>query len=195
MGAPDPRQAVLDQLFRPPGIWTPGGKSPGGIESGTVRGGNPFRADPSTVRFVKHRQSAQRHVYFVTFQGTIHCHEPDRLYRWSYMYPVERDPTGGWRVCGGAGGAGGGPRRSTPWVNLGGGGWPDQFYAGGSIDAADTRVAAIELRFANGLVLHDDADGQAALFITDEHVEMPATVALIDTAGGEIATHAAFPAD
>jgi hypothetical protein len=128
----------------------------------------------------------------VTFHGAIPRLGPER-HSFSYVFPVERDPRGGWRVRGGAGGAGSTPRRSTPWVNLGGGGWPDQFYAGGRIDTAGLDVARIELRFADGLTLEDDTDAGVALFITGETVEMPATVALLDQAGNDVATHRAFP--
>jgi len=110
-----------------------------------------------------------------------------------YVYPVEPDPGGGWRVRGGAGGAGGGPRRSTPWVNLGGGGWPDRFFAGGWIDDAGLDIDRVALRFANGVTLHDDSSERVALFIADENVAMPGTVALIDRAGHQIATHQPFP--
>jgi hypothetical protein len=96
-------------------------------------------------------------------------------------------------VRGGAGGAGGTSPRSTPWVNLGGGGGPDQFYAGGRIDNAGIDIASVELRFADGLILEDDTNDGVALFITDEMVEMPATVALLDKAGNELAAHPAFP--
>jgi hypothetical protein len=54
-------------------------------------------------------------------------------------------------------------------------------------------VARVELRFANGLTLEDDATAGVALFITDQNVEMPATVALLDEAGNELASHPAFP--
>jgi hypothetical protein len=193
MSAPDPEQAILDELAGPPGQWEPGATSPGGIQSGIVRGGNPFQADPSTIRFVKHRESERRHLYFVTFEGAIPQLGPDRRYPWSYASPVEHDPDGGWRVRGGAGGAGDGPQRSTPWVNLGGGGWPDQFYGGGRIDNAGIDIARVELRFADGLTLEDDPTAGVALFITDQTVEMPATVALLDQAGNNVATHPAFP--
>ena len=192
MGAPDPEQAILDELAGPAGHWEPGGTSRGGIQSGIVRDGNPFQADPSTIRLVKHRESERRHVYFVTFDGTIARLGPDSRYPWSYVFPVEPDPAGGWRVRGGAGGAGDGPQRATPWINLAGGGWPDQFYAGGTIGTAGVDIASVELRFANGLTLEDDSDTGVALFITDRAVDLPATVALIDPSGTEVATHA-FP--
>jgi hypothetical protein len=107
MGAPDPKQAVLDELAGPAGVWEPGGTCPGAVQSGIVRGGNLEQADMSTVRLVKHRQSARRHVYFVTFEGTIPRRGPE-ICRFEYVYPVEPDPTGGWRVFGGAGGSGDG---------------------------------------------------------------------------------------
>jgi hypothetical protein len=191
VSAPDPEQAILDELAGPAGHWEPGQTSPGGIQSGIVRG-NPFQADLSTIRFVKHREAGRRQIYFVTFEGTPH-RDPDGPIPWSYVFPVERDPDGGWQVRGGAGGAGDQPTRSMPWVNLGGGGWPDQFYAGGRIDNAGIAIARIELRFANGLTLEDDTDAGVAVFITDETVEMPATIALLDQAGNEVMTHLAFP--
>jgi hypothetical protein len=192
MGATDPEQAVLDDLAGPVGAWEPGGTSPGGVQVGIVRGGKLEQADMSTVRFVKHRQSARRHLYFVTFEGTIPHLWPD-ICRFQYVYPVEPDPTDGWRVVGGAGGAGDGPLRSRPWVNLAGGGWPDRFYAGGPIEDAGTEVDRIELRFANGIVLHDDATEGVALFITDETVALSATLFMLDRAGNEIATAEPFP--
>ena len=193
MSAPDPKQAILDELARPLGQWEPGGTSPGGWQSGIMRGGNAFQADPATIQFVKHRESERRHLYFVTFEGPIPQLGPDRRYPWSYVFPVEPDPDGGWRVRGGAGGAGGTPPRSRPWVNLGGGGWPDQFYAGGRIDNAGVEVAHVKLRFANGLTLQDDATTGVALFITDQNIEMPATVAVLDHTGNELVSHPAFP--
>jgi hypothetical protein len=97
--------------------------------------------------------------------------------------------TGAQHVFGGAGGAGEAPRRSTPWVNLGGGGWPDRFFAGGRIHDAGTEIDHVELRFANGITLHDDIEEGIALFITDQTVALPAIVALINPSGKEIATH------
>jgi hypothetical protein len=181
-----------DELAGAPGQWEPGATSPGGIQVGIVRGGKPFQADTSTIRVVKHRASERWHLYFVTFDATIPELGPDSR-TFSYVFPVLRDADGGWRVRGGAGDAGDGPLRSTPWVNLAGGGWPDQFYAGGRIDTAELDIARVELRFADGLTLKDDTDAGVALFITDEVVEVPATVALLDQAGNDVATHPAFP--
>ncbi len=115
--------------------------------------------------------------------------------RSSYLFPVERDPNGGWRVRGGAGGAGDEPQRSTPWVNLAGGGWPDQFYAGGRIHDPGIDIARVELRFPSGLTLQDDTDAGVVLFITAQTVEMPATLAMLDRAGDDIALDRPFPDD
>jgi hypothetical protein len=115
MGAEDPEQAILDKLGGPVGVWEPHSVSSGGIQSGTVRGGNLERADLSTVRFVKHRRSERRHLYFVTYSATI-PHLGPETQCCHYVYPVEPDPGGGWRVRGGAGGAGrdrDGPRRGS----------------------------------------------------------------------------------
>lgn len=193
MGAPHPEQAILEELSRPPGRWEPAAASAGGIESGTTCGGNPFEADLSTVRFVKHRRSEQRHLYFVTFEGTIAQLGPENRYPWRYVFPVQRDPSGGWRVRGGAGGAGDEPERPTPWVNLAGGGWPDQFYAGGHVHRAGIDIARVELQFANGLTLEDNPDADVALFITEEKATMPAILVLLADDGNQVATQRPFP--
>lgn len=189
MSAPDPEQVILDELARPPGQWEPGGTSPGGWQSGIVRGGNPFQADLTTVVFVKHRQSVRRRLDFVTFQGTI-PHIAAQRHTLSWLFPLTRQPDGTWRVTGGAGGGDSDmPPRSKPWINLAGGGWPDQFYAGGRIHTAGIDVARVQMRFADGLTLEDDAEHAIALFITDDAVRLPASVALLDDSGTAIALH------
>ena len=187
----DARQAILDHLGRRAGELEPGPASPGGVRSAVVRGGNPFQADPSTARFLKHRESGHRWVYYVTFLASIPQLGPEP-HEFDYVFPVERDGAGEWRVVGGAGGAGGAPRRPKPWINLCGGGWPDAFYAGGRIEAAGVDVARVELRFANGVTLEDDADSSVGLFITEESVQTPATAVLYDAAGDEVARHVAL---
>ncbi len=97
MGASDPARAILDQLAGPVGVWESGATTSCGIASGIVRGGNPEGADLKTVRLVKHRESERRHPFFVTFQATIPRLGRERL-SCDYVYPVERDLGGGWRV-------------------------------------------------------------------------------------------------
>jgi hypothetical protein len=131
----------------------------------------------STLRFRKHRASDSRHIYLVTFDGTHPAFDLTRA-PWRIHSRHSRSvPQAG---------------PSHPWVNLGGGGRPDQFYAGGWIEQAGPHVAQIELQFANGLVLHDDSAKHAALFITDQTVMMAGIVVLVDLEDNEISRHPAF---
>ena len=84
-------------------------------------------------------------------------------------------------------------RATQPGVNLGGGGWPDHFYAGGQIYRAGVDIAQVELRFANGVTLSDDADSDVALFITERPVQLPATAVLLGPSGNEVRSQTAFP--
>jgi hypothetical protein len=77
-------------------------------------------------------------------------------------------------------------------VNFGGGGWPDRFYACGQIYRVGADIAQVELRFANGIKLSDDADAGIALFVTESSVQVPATAVLLDPAGNEIRNETAF---
>ncbi len=43
---------------------------------------------------------------------------------------------------------------------------------------AGADIAHVELRFANGLTLGDDADADVALFITESSVQLPAIAVL-----------------
>jgi hypothetical protein len=191
MGSPTPEQAVIDELSRPPGTITDLAEpQPGAPTPSIVTGGLGFVADLDTLRFVKHRQAGERHVFYVTFAAE---HPRLGLLEMQHAYPVEPAPDGGWRTFGGAGGAGTLSGRATqPGVNLGGGAWPDHFYAGGEIYRAGADIAQVELRFANGVTLSDDADADVALFITESSVQLPATAVLLDPAGNEIRSETAF---
>jgi len=191
VGSPTPEQAVIDALSEPPGTTTVLAEPRRGVPTPTVvSGGLGFVSDLGTLRFIKHRQAGDRHVFYVTCMAE---HLRLGLLEVRYAYPVEPAPHGGWRIVGGAGGAGSFSDRATqPGVNLGGGGWPDHFYAGGQIYRADAEIAQVELRFANGVTLSDDADADVALFITESTVQLPATAVLLDPAGNEIRSETAF---
>ena len=189
----DPEQVILDDLARPPGELEPGPAGGGGWRSGTVRGGGALhRAELASVRFVKHRESSRRRVDFVTFRGSIPMLGDDE-HQFGYFFALEREPDGSWRMVGSAGGGGKSPVRGRPWVNLAGGYGADLFYAGGQIERAGTNIDRVEIRFANGRRLEDDAEQDVALFITDDAVVMPSTVVLLDGAGTKVAEHEAFP--
>jgi hypothetical protein len=190
VGDVDPQRAILEHLARPPGPRRAVSRSPGGVEA-SIGTGNPFRAELSSVRFVKQRASQHRQVFFVTFDGSLPQLGPE-LHRFGYVFALDRDQHGGWLVSGASGGAGGTPHRRQPWVNLGGGGWPDPFFAGGQIDRAGIDITRLRLQFANGVVLDDNSDHNVALFITDDPVALPATVSLQDRSGTQVAMHAAF---
>jgi hypothetical protein len=191
MGSPTLEQAVIDELSRPPGTITdPAQPQPRAPTPSIVTGGLGFVADLDTLSFVKHRQAGERHVFYVTFAAD---HPRLGLLEMKYGYRVEPAPDGGWRTFGGAGGAGTLSGCATqPGVNLGGGGWPGHFYAGGEIYRAGADIAQVELRFANGVTLSDDAVADVALFITESAVQLPATAALLDPAGNEIRSETAF---
>jgi hypothetical protein len=191
MGSPTPEQAVIDELCRPPGTITDLAQPQRGAPTPSiVTGGVGCVADLDTLRFVKHRQVGERHAFYVTFAAE---HPRLGLLEMKYACPVEPAPDGGWRTFGGAGGAGTRSSCATqPGVNLGGGGWPDHFYAGGEIYRAGGDIARVELRFANGVTLNDDADADVALFTTESSVQLPATAVLLDSAGTEIRSETAF---
>jgi hypothetical protein len=191
MGSPTPEQAVIHELSGPPGTITALAEPRSGAPTPTVvTGGLGFLADLDTLRFVKHRQAGKRHVFYVTCVAE-HLRLGSLEVR--YAYPVEPAPDGGWRTVGGSGGAGCFSGRAThAGVNLGGGGWPDHFYAGGQIYRAGADIAQVELRFANGVTLSDDADADVALFITEGSVQLPATAVLLGPSGNEVRSEAVF---
>ena len=163
---------------------------PGAPVPRIVSDGVGFVVNLETLRFVKHRQVGERHVFYVTFTA---AHPRLGRLEMRYIYPVEPAPDGGWRTSGGAGGVHAFSGRAThPAVNLGGGGWPDHFYAGGEIYRAGVAIEKVELRFVNGVTLTDAADMNVALFITESAVELPATAVLLGPAGTEIRAEKAF---
>ena len=189
MGSPTPEQAVIDELSRPPGTITDVAEPQRGARTPSiVTGGLGFVADLDTLRFVKHRHARDGHVFYVTFAAN---HPRLGLLERKYAYAVEPARDGGWRIrrC---------RRRRHPLRprdptrgDLGGGGWPDQFYAGGGIYRAGADIAQVELRVANGATL-SAADADVALFIIDSSVQLPATAVLLDPAGDEIRSGARF---
>lgn len=179
-----PEQVIRDYLAAPHVAASSREDPPGsGWRAETGTGG--MNARPETLTFVKMRALGSRRLYAVTFTGKggrptlFLCH----------MIQDEHD--GAWRFDGGAGGGtSGNPRRGYPWVNLGGGGWPSRFYAGGSLLEDDAGVVArVRLRAANGVTVEDTVDSGIALFLTDDAVTLPIRAELLDSAGALVGQH------
>jgi hypothetical protein len=154
------------------------------------------------MRILKTRATEHRRLYALTFRDADGA-------RWNWTLPVDAAPDGCWAVRGGSGGGGATPLRAAylglrahltrgqrqarrPWANLGGGNWPDRFYAGGRIEHDRGRTATVRLTCANGLVLTDSVDERWVLFVTEQRAEVPVTVELLDHHGTVIGRHSAF---
>lgn len=134
--------------------------------------------------FGKSRGISGRQVHALTFED-----RDGRTQSWACC--ARRDEAGEWHF---EGGAGGGMRegacvRGHPWTNLGGGGWPSHFYAGGRVEESDGQVARVRLRAANGVMLEDTVDEGVVLFVTNEEVRLPLTVELLDARGEVVSQH------
>ena len=131
VGSPTPEQAIIDELSRPPGRIT------------DLSVGRPCRAsssvawDSSPISTQELRQAPPGRRAARVLRD-IRGRTPARLglLEMKYGYLVELASDGEWRTFGGAGGADSLSGRATqPGVNLGGGGWPGHFYAGGRFTA------------------------------------------------------------
>ena len=155
-----------------------------GWQSETSVGGLDARSE--TIQFGKMRALARRQVHAVTFTT-----QAGRRMR--FICCVRQDGVGAGQFAGGAGGGvDSGPHRGYPWVNLGGGGWPQQFYAGGQVLEQGAEVARVRLRAANGTVLEDMVEDGVVLFLTDDAVQMPVAAELLDGSGHVVSQHTAM---
>jgi hypothetical protein len=191
-GARTPQQAVLDDLARPMGQWEPlGNPGPGGVVASTVRGGRVDVVDLATVRFVKERRSPTRRALFVTYSA-VNPQFGSELRGQQATYEVVEVADGVWETRGWAGGGGDPPPWDKPTVNLGGGGWPGGFYAGGVLVSAPT-VSRVRLEVGNGEVLEDSVDDGGVVFVTDAVVTAPMTAVLLDDRGHVVRRHSVLP--
>lgn len=185
MTSRSPEQVIRDYLSAPH-VLVASQPTPGttGWQAETSVGGCDAR--PQTIQFGKVRSIPQRQVHAVTFETLTGQ-------RMSGAYSVHQDRTGEWQVAGGAGGGvNGSPRRDHPWVNLGGGGWPSRFYAGGHVLESGGAIVRVRLRAANGTVLEDTVDDELVLFLTDEPVHVPVYAELLDRNGQVVSQHNAL---
>ncbi len=185
MADSDPHQVIREHLSVPRVVISdtpvPGTR---GWRSQQAHGG--MGADAATLRFLKERGIPRRQVHAVAFDMP----EGRRIRFTCYL---AQDEAGDWRFEGGAGGSAEEmPARAAPWVNLGGGGWPANFYAGGIVSDNGLDVARVRLIAANGTIMEDTVDAGEVLFVTDQRVELPIRVELYDRAGQMVAQHSAF---
>jgi hypothetical protein len=144
-------------------------------------------AKPETCQFGKARRILLGEVNAVTFAT-----QTGQTQR--FICSVRQELVGGeWKFVGGAGGGGNGaPHRGHPWVNLGGGGWPKRFYAGGQVLEHSGAVVRVRLRAANGTVLEDSVEDDMVLFLTDEEMQLPVHAELLDPNGQIVSQHRAL---
>jgi hypothetical protein len=186
MGNDDPHEVVLVFLTAPSFV-TAQTNGPGGWVAST--GGGGLDALPESVVFVKQRHLPNRAAYNVRFtdrQGM----------KRRFTVSLTQGDDGAWQVMGGAGGSAEDPPESAltrghPWANLGGGGWPRQFYAGGAIEE-DNGIARMRLRSANGIGMEDTVEQGEVLFLSADAVQTPFEVEFYDDAGNLVGRHTAF---
>jgi hypothetical protein len=94
-------------------------------------------------------------------------------------------------VTGQAGGSGADPDRGHPWVNLGGGGWPNTSTPAGASAGSATAPARVTVRSVNGATLSDDVVDRTVLFLAPpgQPIEPPVRVELRSVEGELLAEH------
>jgi len=183
MGSMNPEQALRDYLSAP-SVTINARPAPGtvGWQAAEFTGG--LDAKPETIRVIKMRATPQRRVYAVSF-------ETQAGRRMRSTCSVRQDDAGQWHFVA-ASGADGSPPRPQPWVNLGGGGWPRQFFAGGDVLANGLDVARVRLKAANGTEMEDAVEEGVVVFATDDEVRMPVDAELVDRSGNVVGRHRAM---
>jgi hypothetical protein len=189
MPGSDPKQVIVDWLVQPSVLICESEVLSEGGWSGQSRQGGQD-ADPTTIRFLKGRAIPGRQVHVVAFVSFM----DGRRYNEIWSVEVYQDATGAWDVCAGSGGAGDDDLiRDHPWVILGGGGWPNQFHAGGRVIDNGFGIVSVRLVTGNGLTMEDTVDDGLVLFVTDQRVEPPIHAELYDRSGALVSRHEVFP--
>jgi len=187
MDSNDPHEVILAFLTAPERV-TAQTNGPGGWVASTGEGG--LDASPESVVFVKERHLSNRAAYNVRFTD-------QHGMRRRFTVSLAQTTDGTWQVMGGSGGSAedqpeGAPGRGHPWANLGGGGWPRQFYAGGAIEEDSGAVTRVRLWSANGVEMEDTVEGGEVLFLSDDAIQTPLEIELYDGAGNLVGSHTAF---
>jgi len=167
MAHQEPKQEIINKLTR---LLLPSIQK---IPAGTMGEESKNR----TLRFVKERSLPGRRAYIVIVEDR-HGNEVH------FTCYVEQDRNGNWQFRGAEGdgimGGNPGPVVERAWANLGGGGMPDHFYAGGFVANHGQNVAYVHLVTKNGTVIEDSVDDNMVLFLTDQRVELPVEAELYD---------------
>ena len=183
MASNDFRQVIIDYLSVP-AVTVSDKSTGGGLHTIISRGGMDARAE--TIQFGKQRSTPDRIVQFVTFED-IQGMQMD------FTCHLTQDDQGEWEFVGGAGGSGGWKVvRENPWVNLGGGGWPDHFYAGGHVINNGLDIVRVRLVANNGTVLEDTVQDGIVLFVAGSRIELPLQAELYDQEEQLVASHSVF---
>ncbi|HEY4385044.1 MAG TPA: hypothetical protein VGN34_11295 [Ktedonobacteraceae bacterium] len=168
MANSDPRQAIIERLFPASGRQSRGG----------------FGAKRETLVFLKARTSGRRMVQAISFETV----SGRRMQMICYLLQNVR---GEWQFSGAAGGEGeqGGPVRNHPSVRLGGGGWPDYFFAGGTVIEQGYSIVQVRLIAGNGTVMEDNVEDGLVVFVSEEQVTLPIRAELYDHTGNLVGNH------
>ncbi len=162
MANPDPKQEIINKLTR---LLLPSAKATTANEK-----------EVRTLRFLKERCITDRQVHFVVF-------EDQKGHRMHFTCYIVRDAKGHWQFRGAEGdGITGTPGSvvEQAWANLGGGGMPDHFYAGGYVADHGLDVTHVRLVAKNGTIIEDNVEEGIVLFLTDQLVTLPVEAELYD---------------
>jgi hypothetical protein len=183
MASNDFRQVIIDQLSVP-AVAISNKHAGGGWRAVTARGGTEALVE--TIQFGKQCTIPGKMVQSVTFEDM-------QGMQMHYTCYLAQDDGGEWKFAGGAGGSGGWKVvREHPWVNLGGGGWPEHFYAGGHVIDNGLDIVRVRLVANNGTAMEDTVQDSIVLFVTDSRVELPLQAELYDREDRLVASHSVF---
>ena len=176
MAHQDPRQEIINRLTR---LLLPARQKVPAHNTGE-EGKN------HTLQFLKERSIPGRCVYIVAVEDT-------QGYTMHFTCYVEQDSRGDWQFRGAAGdgivGSNPGPVFERAWANLGGGGMPYHFYAGGFVANHEHNVARVRLNAKNGTTVEDTVEDGMVLFLTDQRVDLPIEAELFTADGQLIYSH------
>jgi hypothetical protein len=151
----------------------------------TQHDGSPA-AKYKTLRFLKERSIDGRQVHIVVFENG----QGNEMHFTCY---VEQNAQGNWQFRGAVGdgimGTNPGPVVERAWANLGGGGMPDHFYAGGFVADHGQGVTSVRLVAKCGTTIDDTVEDGMVLFLTRQTVDLPVEAELYDQDGTLVYKH------